>query len=287
LTSRDDWLKWRRQGIGSSDIPPLLGLSKYRTPLQVYMEKRGELPDDEETWDGARLGLMMEPVARSILARERPDVKVVEGQVALSRAQHPWQRATVDFLAEVSGLGGGEGGGRLVIEVKTSNELWSDLPTWVAVQVQWQLHVARCPRALVVQIVTGRGWRIFDVERDDDTIEVLLLAASEMWERIENGEPPKASPLDSKPLSRVPVVEGATAEVAPEMVARVALARHDAKLAKVVLDEAEAELKAALGDAEWGMVEGEPIVSFKQIDRDGYTVKPTSYRRLELLGGKR
>lgn len=39
---RADWLAARRTGIGGSDVAPILGLSKWRSPLDVYMVKRGK-----------------------------------------------------------------------------------------------------------------------------------------------------------------------------------------------------------------------------------------------------
>lgn len=37
--TRADWLKLRRRGIGGSDVAAILGLSKWRTPLEVWQDK--------------------------------------------------------------------------------------------------------------------------------------------------------------------------------------------------------------------------------------------------------
>ena len=34
----------RAQGLGASDVAAVLGLSKYKSPFDVYLEKRGLLP---------------------------------------------------------------------------------------------------------------------------------------------------------------------------------------------------------------------------------------------------
>ena len=36
------WLEWRKGGIGSSDAPVVMGVSPYKTPYQLYLERRGE-----------------------------------------------------------------------------------------------------------------------------------------------------------------------------------------------------------------------------------------------------
>jgi len=37
----NQWLEWRRGGIGSSDAPIIMGVSPYRTPYQLWEEKLG------------------------------------------------------------------------------------------------------------------------------------------------------------------------------------------------------------------------------------------------------
>jgi YqaJ-like recombinase protein len=38
-----EWLALRKTGIGGSDIGALLGMSKYTSPYELYLDKRGEL----------------------------------------------------------------------------------------------------------------------------------------------------------------------------------------------------------------------------------------------------
>lgn len=43
--SREEWLALRRQGIGGSDVAAILGLSKFKTQQELWMEKTGRLVD--------------------------------------------------------------------------------------------------------------------------------------------------------------------------------------------------------------------------------------------------
>ncbi len=36
----EEWLKLRREGLGASDIPAVLGISPYKTPYQLWAEIR-------------------------------------------------------------------------------------------------------------------------------------------------------------------------------------------------------------------------------------------------------
>lgn len=67
----------RRSGIGSSDAPIIVGLSKYATPADLYMEKRGLATRDvpEFVAEAAEMGKIMEPVIlREYARRERVHV---------------------------------------------------------------------------------------------------------------------------------------------------------------------------------------------------------------------
>lgn len=37
--SHEDWLQWRKRGIGGSDVAAIAGLSKYKSPVGVWLDK--------------------------------------------------------------------------------------------------------------------------------------------------------------------------------------------------------------------------------------------------------
>jgi Phage-related protein, predicted endonuclease len=39
--SKDEWLQWRKRGIGGSDASIVCGLNRYKSPVELWMEKRG------------------------------------------------------------------------------------------------------------------------------------------------------------------------------------------------------------------------------------------------------
>lgn len=47
LKSRDDWLQARVNRIGGSDASAIVGLNPYKTNIDLYMEKTGQItPED-------------------------------------------------------------------------------------------------------------------------------------------------------------------------------------------------------------------------------------------------
>ena len=54
----ETWLQYRRNGIGGSDAAAVIGLSPYKTARDVYFEKLGREPEDNNTsgWVAMEVG---------------------------------------------------------------------------------------------------------------------------------------------------------------------------------------------------------------------------------------
>lgn len=74
--SREAWLQIRQQGIGSSDAAMAIGLSPYKSPLSLWLEKtHRKAPDDLSEKEAVIWGTVLEPVLASVYA-ERTGKKV-------------------------------------------------------------------------------------------------------------------------------------------------------------------------------------------------------------------
>ena len=47
FNSREDWLRWRKTGIGGSDASIIMGKSEFRTPYELYLDKLSDSVDEE------------------------------------------------------------------------------------------------------------------------------------------------------------------------------------------------------------------------------------------------
>ena len=64
--SREEWLQIRLQGIGSSDAAVAIGLSPYKSPLSLWLEKtQRKAPDDLSQKEAVVWGTVLEPSFRS------------------------------------------------------------------------------------------------------------------------------------------------------------------------------------------------------------------------------
>lgn len=59
-----EWLAWRKEGIGASDVPVILGVSPWRTPYELWQEKTGRREGQAENF-AMRRGSAMEATARA------------------------------------------------------------------------------------------------------------------------------------------------------------------------------------------------------------------------------
>ncbi|MDU4479989.1 YqaJ viral recombinase family protein, partial [Clostridium sp.] len=61
--TNEEWLEWRKKGIGGSDVATICGLNKYKSALELWMEKRG-YKQDEEAGESAYWGTTLEHIVR-------------------------------------------------------------------------------------------------------------------------------------------------------------------------------------------------------------------------------
>ncbi len=66
--NRQEWLLWRRAGIGSSDAAAIMGVSPWSTPFELFLEKTGRIQGRKREpweWKAMQKGIRMEPEART------------------------------------------------------------------------------------------------------------------------------------------------------------------------------------------------------------------------------
>lgn len=61
-TSRLEWLRHRQAGIGGSDAAAVLGLSRWKSPLDVWLDKTKEITESGEQSEAAYWGSVLEDI---------------------------------------------------------------------------------------------------------------------------------------------------------------------------------------------------------------------------------
>lgn len=300
--SREEWLAWRRRGIGGSDAAAIWGLHPYKSALQVYLEKIGEITE-EEAGEAAYWGTVLEDV----VAREfslRTGLKVQRRNAILAHPQYPWMIANVDrFVLDPQR-------GRGVLECKTASAYRADewegdrIPDHYAIQVHHYLTVTGLSYGYIAVLVGGNRFRYKLIERDEEICRMLIEREREFWQLVESRTPP---PLDGSPAASdlldllYPAESTRPQEItlpptALDLIAEYEAAKAEAKAAATRAEEAANKLKAMLGEFESGAV-GDRRVIWKTItserldtkafkaehpDLAARYLKPTTYRRFEV-----
>jgi len=226
--SRRVWLRHRSQGLGGTDVAAVLGLSPWRTPLQVWLDKTD--PPDGITTAGyaARRGLELEQFIAREYVRAHPGVVMERPPALLAHPRLPWLRGSLDRIAHHPDRS-------VVVEIKTAGhrtlaDWWDDtrrIPDHYAIQVLAYLWITGLDEAHVVADLAGE-WaeRIIHRDREWETAAEPIL--TEFWQLVEQRTPPAPDwGRDTiADLNRAWVPDpGLTVEADADMVELVELAR--------------------------------------------------------------
>lgn len=203
----------RRRGIGSSDIPAIVGVSPYASAIDVYLDKLGlnEERATQETWCGDRAEAFI-----ATLYEERSGNHVCPVDLTHAHPAHPWALATPDRWRDPGGIVEIKLVGARMLHlwadgVETAAGRWRGLPAHVEVQVQWQLEVCDVERADVAALLGGTDFRIYPVERDRARGAELLEHGRRFWqEHVLARVPPPHTAEDARKMLalRYPVSMG-------------------------------------------------------------------------------
>ena len=122
--SREEWLAYRRQGLGGSDAAAVLGISPFRTAMDLYYDKRGlPIEDDEGNWVAMEVGNLLEDLVARIFAK-KTGLKIYRRKCMFQHPYYHWMLADLDFLVELPD------GSTAILECKTTNYNASDKWTY-------------------------------------------------------------------------------------------------------------------------------------------------------------
>lgn len=255
------WHAQRATGLGGSDAAAAVGLSRFKTPLQLWLEKRGEATTLEN--EPMRWGTILEPVVRQEYANRtgRPVVRV-------GFLRHP----TRDYA--VGNIDGVAEGDRL-LECKTARtaEGWGtpgtdEIPPDYLIQVQHYLAVAELSIADVAVLIGGADFRLYEVAADCELQEMLLDQEAAFWELVQSGTPPE--PVNREdvrrrwrygsgtPIKATPYIEGLVSELRN---LKGIVSSHEESVESMA-----AEIEAYMGDAAELLGEtGKPLATWKNV----------------------
>ncbi|MDA1651006.1 YqaJ viral recombinase family nuclease [Bacillus cereus group sp. TH160LC] len=181
------WLQARTQGIGGSDVSAIAGLNKWKSAVQVFLEKTQAIEKEDIQSEAAYFGNVLEEVVAKEFAK-RTDLKVQRRNAILQHPEYPWMLANVDRLIV---------GEKVGLECKTASEYfkkeWKDeeVPAAYLLQCQHYMAVTGYEAWWIAVLIGGNKFVHKKIERDEELIQYLIDIEKDFWlNNVEKNEPP-------------------------------------------------------------------------------------------------
>jgi putative phage-type endonuclease len=271
----DEEKQERRKFIHASEAPAILGLSEYKTPLQVYRQKVDgvEPPVPPAVAKAAVAGHALEAAIAQMYVAQDTDPSATNTapwhqNVKASNSATPWLRATPDFVVVRSDKSH-------LLEIK--NRGFSQKDKWgpsggdwrlcvdreVAIQVQLQMYCTGHTRCDVAVLIGGNDLRVYTVPYEPALAAELVRMLASFKDRLELKVPPPTTGGDID-VTPARTLSGEGAENAKVLVDRYVAAK-EAK------DRAHDEFDRVSGQVKWFM-----RGSGKAVLPDGSTITNTT-----------
>jgi putative phage-type endonuclease len=256
----------RQSGLGGSDIAAILGLSRYASPIDIYNDKVGVLPEDIGN-EAINRGNLLEPI---IISRyeEVSGHKVEVGHETLLHADYPFLRANIDGMQKDS-----------IIEAKSVHK-WAkaakefgeegtdQIPTEYLVQCAFYNEVVtKCDRVIIPTafVIDNSGsinsidrFGIYKYERNEKLGQGIIQKAVHFWEEhVVKRIPPagaslrKATPsvsekvaieVDKRHIEEIKLLDAMIKEYTEEKKIRVQAIQENMEEFELLKDEKGKEL---------------------------------------------
>lgn len=234
--ARTEWLKARRSGIGGSDVGVIVGVSNWRTPVQLWQDKIGESEENEAETNSLYWGKQLE----DLVAKEfqtRMGMKVQRVNKMLRAGENGWMIANIDRAIVNPAISGNvrvideekvaENDGRrittdAILECKTAhafaasewgptqeyeikkNQLVSEheIPPTYEAQVQWYMAITGASVCYLAVLIGGNDFRVYHIRRNEELIKALIEECHTFWtENVLANKAPE--PKDLKDVKRL------------------------------------------------------------------------------------
>jgi putative phage-type endonuclease len=306
-----EWHEVRRQGVTASEIAAVMGISPWESAFGLYWKKVNDWRDDGNEFTSAGRHLE-DAIAEWWIAENDPLENLQLGWAGLyASADRPWQLATPDRLIYQSCPAcGGTGFGRddpeygemvcqecliagyidppvALLECKWVAYSWDgwgepgtdEVPVYYRAQALWQLDVLGVDEVHFAVLGPG-GFRAYLVRRDEADLAVMRAAGAAFHARLESGEAPD---LDGHSATITtlrklhPSVGEGDVEVPLSLAEAYAYARAARKEAADLVDQCEAEIRAALGsEFNRAVCNGKLVASRSVYDQSGDSAELTA-----------
>ena len=192
----EEWLEFRKSGIGGSDCAAVFHQSPFQTCRDLYYSKIGDEPEidnDDDNWIAKEYGNCLEDLVGKIFSR-KTGLKIFKEEKMFKHPVHEFMLANVDFFVEEND------GSTSILECKTSSKYMMDKWTADSVPLNYEMQCRHYMCVLginktYIALLTGNNENDFlyrVIERDLDFEEDIIEAERNFWyEHVKKLNPPE------------------------------------------------------------------------------------------------
>uniref|UniRef100_UPI00404730D3 YqaJ viral recombinase family nuclease n=1 Tax=Polynucleobacter sp. TaxID=2029855 RepID=UPI00404730D3 len=213
MLNNQDFALLRAKSLGGSDVGAVLGLSKYRSAVDVWMEKTGKEIAVRDSLP-LRFGQFAEEFVASEYAMST-GLFLASHDAAVVHPEYQYMHGHIDRFVLDGNLPLIDADGKIaasrILECKTANpfaksewgEAGSDqVPLSYLVQCVWYMMLTNIDRTDLAVLFGNADFRIYEITRDLELEQMVLEKAIDFWENhvLKDIPPPAASESDYKTL---------------------------------------------------------------------------------------
>lgn len=313
----DQWLEYRKKGIGGSDAAAIAGINPYKNAVAVYYDKVGEIEKEDLYSVNDRGGFEKGNEAAYWGNRDETEVakefylrtgkRVRRRNAIFQHAEHEFMLANIDreIVGENAGL-------ECKITGEFNKDSWQEgetIPEQYYIQCQHYMAVTGREKWYIAVKIGGNKFHWDLVERDEEIIENLAQLEGDFWQDVLDHQPPEMDGTESSKAvleMLYPAAETVQESIdlpteTDEMIAELDQLKADLKEGEKRKKELENKVKSMLGANEfgtsdeyfikWGRVDASKLDS-KQLKQDHPEIyeeykKSSSYRKFSYKKAKK
>jgi len=278
-------LEERRTGVGGSDAATVLGINPYTTSYELYLDKLGKAPPEDESFlkESRYWGSVLEQPVCDRYAEET-GYKVQKANQLIRSKEHPFMIANIDRKVVGEDM-------RIGFEAKTAarpdgwGESGSDeIPPYIMCQVQHYLAVTGYDVWDLAVLIGNRDYRSYRINPIQSIIDDLIEAEEEFWDRVQAKvapEPQWQSAATTRLIKNLyPGTNGQVVElpnVSQKYQDVLKDAQEQAKLFNGIIDGCKNRIAMLMGEAAIGILPDGSAYTRKEQKRKAFEVAETSF----------
>ena len=292
MLTNQDFTQERRHYLGGSDIGALLGLSSYKTPLDLWLEKTGKVNPHADSLP-LRFGSFAEEFVASEYAKVTNSRVIADDRMVL-HPEYAHFRAHIDrFVFTQNSQGNdlspngnhapqvfnqdGQCLAQYLLECKTTSPFmqhhWGEegtanIPLSYLCQCAWYLAVTQMGRIDLAVLIGNSELRSYVITRDLELEKLLIQKANYFWnEYIQKDCPPKPT-TEKDYLKLFPKsIPSKSIEAKPEILSQIEKYKRlneKIKADETKISEIKMTLMQEMGEAEILCLNKEVLITWKQ-----------------------